>query len=154
MRLKLNWIHALRRDESGQALIEAALSLPLFALILIGAAELARVAYAAIEVTNAARSGAEYGGQNSSTAQDTSGISAAASYDGANLTGLTVTSSYACVCSDGSASTCLNTDCSNSHIEESVTVNTSASYSPLFHVSGISATSFTLKGRATQKCAQ
>src|SRR5579871_1490431 len=113
-----------RHHEGGQALVETALVFPILITLLIGTAELARVVYAAIEVSNAARAGAQYGAQSGFTASDTTGIATAAASDAANLTGLTTTSSYSCVCSDGTASTCQPTDCTNSRIEQTLTVNT------------------------------
>lgn len=56
------------RDNKGTALIELALTAPLLMLMTIGAAELGRICYAAIEVTGAARAGAAYGAQNVSVA--------------------------------------------------------------------------------------
>ena len=139
--------------EAGQALVETALIFPVLIALLIGAAELARVAYAAIEVSNAARAGVQYGAQSGATASDSTGIATAAANDAANLTGLATTSSYSCVCSDGTASTCANTDCANSHIEETLTVNTVATINPLIHLHGLPRT-YTLKGKAIQKCVQ
>ena len=146
-------IFAGANHREGQALVETALVLPILVTILIGAAEMARVAYAAIEVANAAHAGAQYGAQNGYTASETTGIATAASNDAANLTGMTTTSSYSCVCSDGTASTCQTSDCSSSHIEETLTVNTSVTYDPVIHLPGIPKT-YTLKGQAIQKCAQ
>ena len=140
-------------DEAGQSLVEMALVLPVLITILIGAAEIARVAYAAIEVANAAHAGAQYGAQSGYTASDATGIATAASNDAANLNGMTTTSSYACVCSDGSASTCQPTDCANSQIEQTVTVNTSVTFDPLIHLPGLPKT-YTLKGQAIEKCAE
>jgi len=142
-----------KNHEAGQALVETALLIPLLTTLLIGTAEMARVAYAAIEVANAAHAGAQYGTQNGYTASDTTGISNAATIDAANLTGLTTTSSYACICSDGSASTCQPTDCANSHIEQTLTVNTQATIDPIIHLPGLP-TTYTVKGQAIQKCAQ
>jgi Flp pilus assembly protein TadG len=141
------------RGQAGQSLVETALVFPMMIAILVGAAELARVAYAAIEVANAARAGAQYGTQNGAAASDTTGIATAASSDAANLTTLTTTSSFTCVCSDGSASTCANTDCANSHIEQTLTVNTQATIDPVFHIPGLPK-KYTLKGQAIQKCVQ
>jgi len=138
---------------SGQALVETALTVPLLILLLVGVAELGRLAFAAIEVSNAARAGAAYGAQNGNTASDTNGIATAAANDAANLNGLSTTSSYSCICSDGSSSTCGNTDCPNSHIEEILTVNTQVSFNPMIHLPGLP-TSFTLRGQAVQKCLQ
>jgi len=150
---RFGWMKALCGNEAGQALVEVAISLPILGVLIIGAAEFAQVAYTSIEVSNAAKAGVEYGSQNGGTAGDTTGIALAASNDAANLTGLVTTSAFTCICSDGSASTCANTDCSNSHIEEIVTVNTSLTYKPLVHWPGFP-TSFPLKGQAIEKCAQ
>ena len=139
--------------EAGQTLVETALVFPLLITILVGAAEIARVAYAAIEVANAAHAGVQYGAQTGRTAADTTGIVTAASADAANLTGMTTTSSYSCVCSDGTASTCLATDCTNSQIEQILTVNTQVTYDPVIHLPGLPHT-YTLKGQAIQKCTQ
>jgi Flp pilus assembly protein TadG len=49
------------RCESGQALVELALMMPIMMLLLVGALALARVAYAAIEVSNAAKAAVQYG---------------------------------------------------------------------------------------------
>jgi Flp pilus assembly protein TadG len=139
--------------EAGQALVETALIFPILLALLIGAAEFARVAYAAIEIANAARAGVQYGAQSGYTATDSTGIATAASKDAANVTGLVTTSSISCVCSDGTASTCANTDCANSHTEEILTVNTQATIDPLFHVPGLPRT-YALNGKAIQKCVQ
>lgn len=61
------WKHRIRSSK-GSALIELALTLPLLALILVGAAELGRAAYFSIELSSAARAGAAYGSQNKKTA--------------------------------------------------------------------------------------
>jgi Flp pilus assembly protein TadG len=143
----------LFHSEAGQSLVETALLLPLLVTILLGGAEVAQVAYAAIEVANAARAGAQYGTQTAGTVSDTAGIATAAANDAADITALTTTSSYSCICSNGSASTCANTDCNNSHIEKILTVNTQATVNPLFHIPGLP-TTYTLKGQAIQKCVQ
>lgn len=148
--------HHQRRwsGDSGQALIETALSLSLLVLLLLGAAEFGRLAYAAIEVANAARAGAAYATQNTGTASDGPGIQTAAQNDAPNLSGLTATSSISCICSDGSSASCTdNTACSTSHVVETVTINTQASFDPLIHVPGLPAT-YTLRGQAVQKCLQ
>ncbi len=146
-------IAGARSHEAGQALVETAVIFPILITLLLGTVELARVVYAAIEVSNAARAGAQYGAQSGFTASDTTGIATAATNDAANLTGLTVTSSYSCVCSDGSASTCQPTDCTNSRIEQTLTVNTQATIDPIIHIHGLP-TTYTLKGQAIQACAQ
>lgn len=145
-------LHRPQFREDGQSLIETALVLPLLMTLLIGAAEMARVARASISVANAAKAGAQYAVQNGYTAQDTTGIATAAQNESTNLTIMT-TSSVSCVCSDGSSSTCSNTDCANSHLEETVLVNTQATVTPAITVPGLP-TSYTVKGRAVQRCLQ
>ena len=141
-------------SEAGGALVETALTLPLLVTMVLGPVELARVAYGAIEVSNAAKAGATYGGQNGGAAGDTTGITWAATHDGANIPGLSVTSvSLSYVCSDGSASTGLNTDCANSQMEENVTVVTQATIDPLIHIPGLP-TTYTVHGMASQMCLQ
>src|SRR5438270_4418205 len=95
------------RRPDGQSLIETAVIFPILVTLLIGSADLARVARASIGVANAAKAGAQYGTQSGFTAQDSTGIATAASNEDTNLS-ITTTSSYTCVCSDGSSSTCSN----------------------------------------------
>lgn len=140
------------RNDSGQALVETALSFFILILFLAGAAELARVTRASISVANAAKAGAQYASQNGFTAQDTSGIQAAAAAESPNVT-LNTVSSYACACSDGTASTCLGTDCTNSHIEETVTVTSSTTVTPTLKFPGMQS-SWTITSTSVQRCLQ
>jgi Flp pilus assembly protein TadG len=145
---------ALGSREEGGALVETALTAPLLAVLIFGSVEFARVAYAGIEVTNAARAGVSYGAQSGLTASDTAGITWAATHDGVNIPGMSVSSvALGYICSDGSASTGASSDCPNSHIEETLTVQTQVTMNPLVHVPGLPAT-YTLYGSAVQKCMQ
>jgi Flp pilus assembly protein TadG len=146
-------LRALLRNRSGQALIEAALTLSLLCTMLLGAFELGKVAYAWIEVTRAAKAGVQYGDRNVNDAVDTSGIQTAAANEAPDISGLTTTSSVGCSCSNGGTSTCLNTDCPNSHIIETLTVQTSATYDPGIHLPGLP-TTYTLHGKAVQMVLQ
>ena len=138
------------KTERGGSLVERALTLPILVLVMLGAAEFARVAYASIEVSNAAMAGVQYGGQDATTAADTTGIQTAATDDAPNITLGTTTVSHSCICSNGSASTCLPTDCSGSNIETILTVQTQTTFDPLIHVPGLP-TTYTLYGQAIQK---
>lgn len=144
----------LRRGESGSSLIELALIVPVFTTILVGSVEVARFAYASIEVTNAARAGAEYGAQTHNTAVDTTGMQNAATAAGPNVNNMQATASTFCTCSDGVSITCANagTSCT-ARINEYVQVNTSASVTSLFHIPGVP-TTVTLKGVAVQRVEQ
>src|SRR5271155_3125525 len=99
------------RIDAGQALVELALMFPLFILMLVGAAEFGRLAFAGIEVSNAARAGVQYGAQSTVMGSDNAGMQQAAVQDAANLAGLTATASHFCACSNGGGSTCEPTDC-------------------------------------------
>ena len=138
------------RSESGQTLVEVGILGPVMILILFGVVQFGLVAYYSIEVSNAAKAGAQYGMQNGYTAQDSAGIQAAALAAAPDISGMTVTSSRSCICSDGSASTCTLGDCPTSQVEPIVTVNTQASVTPPIKIPGFS--SFTMKGQAIQKC--
>ncbi|MGA8727847.1 MAG: TadE/TadG family type IV pilus assembly protein [Terracidiphilus sp.] len=141
------------RNDKGQALIELALSMPILILLFAGAAEFGSVVYASIELSNAAMAGVQYGAQDPTTAGDTTGIQTAASNDAQNITLGPTTVSKSCICSNGSASTCLATDCSTSNIETILTVQTQAVFDPGIHLPGF-ATTYTLYGKAVQKVLQ
>lgn len=146
---------AISRCEAGQALAEASLAVPFFLLLLLGAVDLARAAYAGIEVTNAAKAAVQYGAQNSATASNTFAIQNAAASDASSLTTLNTTVSTAGICSDGSActgtgGTCRSNDCSSSHIETILTVNASTTYHPIFPLPA-GDNGITLRGEAVQK---
>ena len=95
--------------------MELALSLPLLLMMFLTVVETGRAFYIAISVANAARAGVQYGSQNLTTAADTAGMQSAATADAPGLSGMTATARYYCICSDGTASTCLATDCAGSH---------------------------------------
>ncbi len=150
------WMKTRREGDAGQSLVESALTLPILVLVLLGGAELARVAFAAIEVSNAAKAAVQYGAQATGTAQDIPGMTTAAKDDASDLTlmGATLTMSPAptisCICANGNASTCIVGDCTGSTIEHVLTVATTATLNPLIHVPGLP-TTYTLHGNAVQK---
>lgn len=135
--------------EPGRALVELAASVALFTLILLGATGQGNVLHDSIAVSDAAKAGVQYGTRNPSADADTQGIQNAAAADAPNLT-LTTTSSLSCICSDGSASTCLPTDCSGASIETILEVQTQATVTPLVRLPGFPST-ITLHGQAIQK---
>ncbi len=138
--------------ENGQSLIELALTLPLFALLLLGTAEIAYYAWGAILTANAARAGAAYGSQNSVFASDSAGISSAAANDSTGLTGMTTTRTLACYCSTSQST---SIDCSNdlslcpspNTVLKFVQVNTTAQVPSMFSYPGLP-TNFTVHGQA------
>jgi TadE-like protein len=149
------WNARSARREEAQSLVELALVLPLFLLILLGSAEFARFAWASVLTSNAARAGAAWGAVSPGNAGDTTGgIEAAAAADSVNLTGLTTAPpTISCVCSSGAAiQRCITTalgpatalsDCpSPATIINYVTVNTTSTVSMFGH-------SFTATGQST-----
>lgn len=148
--------HAAIRSDLGQAFVELALVMPIFVVLLVGAAEFGRLAYVGIEVSNAARAGVAYGAQNHITASDTLGMTTAAKNDGSNVTILSATASHFCQCSGTGSSTCSSGDCTsgtNNRILEFVQVNTTAAVDPLIHVPGLP-TTYTLSGQAIMRVEQ
>ena len=156
--------HNLREDK-GQAFVELALILPVFVLLLLGAAEVGRLAYAAIEVNNAARAGVAYAAQTHTTASDTSstgGTVLAAQTEAPDITTLTATATLFCSCESstgtlpapGSCTGVTLTSCpSPSRIVEFVQVNTTAPVNTVFHFPGIP-NSVTFQGKATMRVVQ
>jgi Flp pilus assembly protein TadG len=140
-------------EETGSAMVETSLMLPLFVTMLVGAVEFGTIAFAKVEVTNAAKAGAQYGMQSASNAGDVTGIQTAASNDAPDITLGSTAVSHSCICSNGSASTCLSTDCSTSHIETILTVKTQTTISSKIRLPGLPH-SYTLYGQAVQKVMQ
>ncbi|WP_109487798.1 TadE/TadG family type IV pilus assembly protein [Occallatibacter savannae] len=150
--------------EEGGALVETALSMTLLIVLLLGAVEFGRLAYAAIQVNSAAKAAAQYGAQSRATAADISGMTSAAQseYFGGSTLQLispTSTTGTSCTCADtGSAAVCSNNSvtspaCPGSVMEVTITVQTQTSFSPLFNVPGMPGP-FTITGTAKQKVLQ
>ncbi len=144
---------AATRGDSGQALVEAALGMTVCVTLLLGAAELGRVSYAAIEVANAAHAGVAYGCLSHTDAADNTGMQLAATQEAPDVSGISATASHFCKCSDGTASTCAVADCSLSRIIEYVQVTTTASYDPKIYVPGMPH-SYTVTGNAIMRVVQ
>jgi Flp pilus assembly protein TadG len=140
------------RAESGQALVELAVSISLLFLILLAAVEFGRATYAAIEVSNAAKAAVQYGAMNGGPVGDTAGILNAIQGDSFNLGNtVTISAGYPTVsnaCSDGSTYSA-TTGCTNSHLLRTLTVKTETTFQPLIGWQGFP-TSFKLYGYAQQ----
>ncbi|HEY0394560.1 MAG TPA: TadE/TadG family type IV pilus assembly protein [Candidatus Elarobacter sp.] len=144
---------AVRRADRGQAIAELALIAPLLILLVIGLIEVGRFAELSILVGNASRAGVQYGAQNLVTALDNTGMQNAATADGQNVSGLTATASHFCTCADGSASTCLPTDCAASHRLVYVQVDVTGTFTSLVRFAHVSP-SITIPGRAVLRVSQ
>lgn len=117
------------RRERGSALVELALGLPLLLLVLFGAADFARVFFSAMQLSNAARAGAQYGSASIvNSALTGPGQAIETTTTGAvNLTGITATAARTCACAsdDGAtfnASACSATCAGGQHLAVFVTV--------------------------------
>ena len=150
------------RDDNGQAFVELALVLPMLTLLIVGGVEIGRLAYADIEVSNAARAGVAYAMQSHAAAALPLNIAAAAKQDAPNLPGLVVdppiltcycetsggvtTALASCSATDASLTTCP----SPSSIVIYVQVNTHADIDTVFHLPAIPNT-VTLRGTAIMR---
>lgn len=141
------------KSDSGQALVELAIILPVALALLIGIAEIGRYANECIVVSHAARAGVQYGAQNRVAASSDAQIIQAVQADAPGVTNLTITPSHFCTCADGSSSTCQPTDCSGSRIIEYVKVDTQTEMQSMFAYPGFPK-SFTVKGEKIMRVSQ
>lgn len=153
-----------RGREEGQALVETAISMSLLVVLMLGGVEFGRLAFAALEVNNAAKAAAQYGAQSHATALDRAGMLSAAQNEfvtpsAVSLLSPTASSGYSCTCADsGNSASCTNNsitspECPGSYVEVMLTVQTQTSFDPLVHVPGFPGP-FTLNGVARQKVLQ
>lgn len=132
----MQWLRRFRHSESGSAMVETALTFPFFVALLLGAVEMGDLAYKSVEITNAARSAAQYAASTggaytdcngkvpttlqtcTSTSGSPSGIYATAQADATlvnkSCTSFTVKALTTCTCSDGTSCTCAGGTCSTS----------------------------------------
>lgn len=141
------------KSDSGQALVELAVILPVALMMLVGIAEIGRYANACIVVGHAARAGVQYAAQNRVAASSDAQIIQAAQADASGFSNLTVKPSIYCTCADGTSSTCQPTDCSGSRIIEYTKVDTEISMQSLFHYPGFPQ-SYDVKGEAIMRVSQ
>lgn len=145
-------------------MIELAIALPLLIIVIVGAVDFGTACYIAIEVTGAARAGAQYGAQSATTMQDINGIELAAKNEAQNISTTCTTTAgrtcwvtgyplatYGCECADGTGvipSTIVCSSCSNgNHTVNYVSVVTQATYTPMIPWPGINS-SYTFNGNA------
>jgi Flp pilus assembly protein TadG len=166
------------RANSGAALVELALTAPLLVLVIVGSAELGRIAYMAIEVESAARAGASYGAENLGNAfGPASAIQQAALNDAPSVPNMNASATTACVCETLNTSTntpsfnpstgttsctsgiIVGTACdsvsstSTQSVVDYVVVTTTANVATLLHYPGIPNT-FTLTGSSEMRILQ
>ena len=123
------------RAANGAALVELALVLPLLMTVLVATADFARVFYHTIELTNAARAGAQWGAYNSARATQTANIQAAAQSAAPNIAPIVVNVSLVCRCAqnDGSGQpwpviTCGTACSAGAHVFETLEVQATKNF--------------------------
>jgi Flp pilus assembly protein TadG len=128
----------LLRAEDGASLVEMAVILPLFLLLVFGALDFGRAFYLELELTGAAHAAAVYGSENPT---DTIGMQNAAQDDAPNVPKLSVgTPTYGCECADGTAysASCASTPpCTTSNVVYRVNVTVTMTYTPMFPWPGV-----------------
>ena len=152
----------VRRREAGAAFVELAVSLPVLVVVVLGTADLGRVFYYTIELTNAARAGAQYASYNSVYATQTGAITAAAQNASPDIGTFKISLSTppnVCRCAADNGTTfgdsvvCNTTVCPvNQHMIETVTVTVTRSFTTISRFPGIPST-FTLTRTATMRVA-
>jgi hypothetical protein len=99
--------------------------------VMVGTVDFARVFYMGMELTNAARAGAQYGAYNPAQSADIAGMKTTAT-GSVNITGVTATALRTCQCATGagtfSAATCTTTCPSGQHLVVTVTVTTAKTF--------------------------
>ncbi|MEQ1726810.1 MAG: TadE family protein [Vicinamibacterales bacterium] len=133
-----------RRSERGAALVELAVALPLLLLIMVGTIDFGRAFRTAMIVTNAARTGAQFGSQTPVNATNTAGMATTANAVlTANGLGATPvpTASTLCQCASNSgvftnAANCSD-PCTGGHLVVSVTVTATRTFSLIQPFPGI-----------------
>ncbi|MFZ0743550.1 MAG: TadE/TadG family type IV pilus assembly protein [Terracidiphilus sp.] len=141
-------------SEDGQALIELALVVPLLFLLLAGAVEFARLTFAGIEVSNAAKAAVQYAAMNGGNTADVNGMTAAAQQDSLNLGGANAvtivgTPTVTNACSDGVTTYSPTTFCGSAYVYTTVSVHTKMTFTPLISIPGFRS-QFSLYGYAQE----
>ena len=139
--------------DSGQALLEFAILLPVALALLTGIMEIGRYANACIVVSHAARAGVQYAAQNRVTASNDAAIIQAAENDAPSFSNMTVTPSHYCTCANGTSSTCQPTDCSGSRIIEYSKVDTQVQLQSITGYFAFPQT-YTVKGEKVMRVSQ
>ena len=151
-----------RQRQKGSALVEFAFAAPMFAMLLVGASDFARVFYAGVGVSGIATTGAEWlasdvtrsaladsSGNASTDSTNNATIKAAAIVETSTLTGatptanepsLTVVATRTCLCTGDTTSDCsaFASVCSDNNPRKiEVTVTASMTYVPLIRYPGL-----------------
>ena len=127
-----------RRKRRGSVGVELALTAPLLLLMLIGAADFARVFYHAVTLANAAGTGAFYGAQNNIYSGEFAQMQQAAQTDAKDLGTITAVAGRYCDCPSGTKVDCVTGTCAGyGPPRVYVSTKTKESFTPLVGWTGI-----------------
>jgi Flp pilus assembly protein TadG len=157
-------------SETGAAFIELAVAVPVLVVLLAGVGDFARIFYYSIELSNAARAGAQYGAASLTNAGSASGMQSTAAGASTNigLSSSDIATLVTCVCSDdtgssftattGGANNCsapVTTSCptAGTHRVLAVTVTATKTFSPIMRVPPLPA-SMSLTRSATERVSE
>ena len=102
-----------RNAKRGTATVELAVAGITLLLLTLGAADFGRIFYHAVELANAAGTGAFYGAQSNVSSGAFLQMQQAAKSDAADLKGITATAGRYCDCPDGTRVDCTSGSCPN-----------------------------------------
>jgi Flp pilus assembly protein TadG len=144
-------IKKLSRSDSGASLVEFAILLPVMVFLLMGVIEIGRYTYYAILAANAARAGAQYGSQNTTTADDIAGMKSAATADEGSVPQFSPSPSPLCSVSGAAPTTCsFSGSGPPTNTVYYVQVVVTGTFTTLFHYPGIP-TNVPITGSATMR---
>jgi Flp pilus assembly protein TadG len=130
-----------RNSERGAALVEMAVVTPLLIVLMVGVVDMARTFYMALELTNAARAGAQAGSKTASgfSSADVQAAAEAASPQIAPYTVATPTQSCFCINASGAstAHSCTTACPTTEYLAVYVTVTASKQFQTVMHFPGI-----------------
>ncbi|HXV73707.1 MAG TPA: TadE/TadG family type IV pilus assembly protein [Sphingomonadales bacterium] len=136
----------LARDEAGSIMVELALAMTLFAVLLLGGFEVSRMATQAHEVEQFARAGAQWGMLGQADASDTASIESITQAAAGDMAGeITVTATNYCLCPDDSPVDC-SEDCNGAVNQLYLQVVVTKPYDFVLNLAGFG--TVTLAGRA------
>jgi len=119
--------------ETGSALVELAVALPVLVVLFVGTIDFARVFYTSMALTNSARAGVQYGAHNAIRSSDAPGMILTAQ-NATGVGGITAVPSRTCQCAteagvfDVAPISCASTCTSPKHVVVTVTVTTSKTF--------------------------
>jgi len=124
-------------SESGNLLIEFALSSSLLFLIMFGIIDYSRIFASACLVRGAARAGTQYGMLSPAHYNDFSGMQNAALIDAGSPAEMTATASQFCACSIGGVAVSCPATCSSGSPETYIQIVVSMPYTTMFSYPGV-----------------